>query len=133
MAEHESVINASGDLRRAVATRRPDAVVAAAATLAALLDPHTRAEEVGLFAVLAEDSEFTAHVEQLCSEHVDLDRLLAMVAGGGYESFPAFERALRDHIDREENGLFPAAAIQLGGPEWDRVTELTPVAGGSPR
>lgn len=128
MAEHEGVINACGDLRRAIATGNPVTVTVAATTLAGLLDPHTRAEEVGLFAILAEDGEFTEHIARLCAEHVDLDHLLGQIAAGGYEAFPAFERALRDHIDREENGLFPAAAIQLAGPDWDRVTDLTPAS-----
>lgn len=37
-----------------------------------------------------------------------------------------FENELRDHIDKEDNGLFPAAAIALGGPEWIEVHEITP-------
>ena len=34
--------------------------------------------------------------------------------------------ALRDHINREENGLFPASAIALSGSEWDEVERTTP-------
>jgi hemerythrin-like domain-containing protein len=29
---------------------------------------------------------------------------------------------LRRHIDREENGLFPAAVIALDGAAWDRLS-----------
>lgn len=126
MAEHVAVVNACGDLRRAVATRDPRRVGEAVAALRGVLDPHTRAEEVGLFAVLAEDPEFTGPVRRLCGEHGELDRLLAQVAAGGYETFPAFERALRDHVDREENGLFPAAAVRFAGPEWEQVDVMTP-------
>lgn len=59
--------------------------------LRGLLDPHTRAEQVGLF--------------------------------GGLD---AFVGALRRHIDREEDGLFPAAAIRLDGPDWEEVDVPTP-------
>ena len=37
-----------------------------------------------------------------------------------------FENELRDHIDKEDNGLFPAAAIALDGPQWIEVHESTP-------
>ena len=126
MREHVAIINATGDLRRACATGDPARVTATATALGGLLDPHTGAEEAGLFAVLAEDDEFTHHVRSLCAEHLGLDALLDRVAGGEHALFPTLERALRDHIDREENGLFPAAAVALAGPEWGRVVDLTP-------
>lgn len=123
MAEHEHIINHLGALRAALLepTRRQ----AAAATLAAHLAPHTAAEEVGLFAVLARDELFCAHIGELCLEHETLDRLVARVGAGEVELFPALERLLREHIDREDNGLFPASAIHLGGAEWDEVDLLT--------
>ena len=128
MAEHVEIINASGDLRRAVQTGEPAAVRAAARTLAGLLHPHTQAEEVGLFAVMSRDDEFTEHVARLCAEHETLDAALVAIAEGGLEGYAAFERDLRNHIDREENGLFPAAAIAFAGPEWTEVHDLTPPA-----
>jgi hypothetical protein len=130
MAEHVDVVNATGDLRRACATGDPTSVVRASDVLAALLIPHTGAEEAGLFTVLAQDPEFTDHVRRLCAEHDELDAGLERVRAGDRASFPAFERALRDHIDREENGLFPAAAVAFAGPEWERVGDLTPAAAG---
>lgn len=132
MREHVEVINATGDLRRACATADPVAVHGAVAALGALLDPHTVAEEVGLFAVLGEDPEFTDHVSRLCAEHVVLGDLLGRVDRGEHDVLPVLERALREHIDREENGLFPAAAVAFAGPEWERVTGLTPEPGGGP-
>lgn len=129
MREHVGVVNATGDLRRACATGDPVAVHGAVTALGALLDPHTVAEEVGLFAVLAEDPEFTDHVRRLCDEHVELGELLGRVDRGEHDVFPRLERALRAHIDREENGLFPAAAVAFAGPEWGRVTALTPGPG----
>lgn len=128
MAEHVEIVNASGTLRRACERRDDEAVVAAADALARLLDPHTGAEEVGLFAVLAEDDEFTEHVRGLCAEHTALDTALAAIRAGDHASFPAFDLALRHHIDREENGLFPAAAIAFAGMEWERVHALTPAS-----
>ena len=128
MAEHVEIINASGSLRRACALGDDGGVVAAADALARLLEPHTGAEEVGLFTVLAEDEEFRENVRSLCAEHTALDAALAAIRAGDHASYPAFDLSLRHHIDREENGLFPAAAIAFAGMEWERVTALTPAA-----
>lgn len=126
MSEHVDIINATGDLRRATEAGERAVVRDAVATVRALLDPHAEAEEAGLFTVLAEDAEFTDHVRGLCREHVALHQLLDRVDAGSHTLFPVFEKMLRAHIDREENGLFPAAAIAFAGPEWERVAALTP-------
>lgn len=123
MDEHVEVINSTGMLRRACEARDADAVRAWAAKVAGQLTPHTDAEEVGLFAVMKEWDEFTEYITSLCGEHVTLDALLARVADGDFDAVTAFENALRQHIDREDNGLFPAAAVALSGPDWERVTE----------
>lgn len=126
MDEHVTIINASGDLRRACLLGDPETVLRAVTVLRGLLGPHADAEEAGLFSVLAEDAEFTEQVRGLCREHGALHQLLDRVGAGSHALFPVFEKMLRAHIDREENGLFPAAAIAFAGPEWDRVTALTP-------
>ncbi|MEO5609168.1 MAG: hemerythrin domain-containing protein [Ornithinibacter sp.] len=128
MAEHVEIINASDLLRRACEAGDAALVAGTATHLSRLMRPHTTAEEVGIFTVLAEDEEFTAHVRSLCEEHIDLDERLEAIATGDHGSFAAFDRALRVHIDREENGLFPAAAIAFAGVEWQRVADLTPDA-----
>ncbi len=126
MEEHVAIINALGDLRQACAGAEPGTVHRAVAVCRDLLEPHARAEEVGLFSVLAEDEEFTAQVDGLCGEHALLHQLLDRVGAGSHTDLPALERMLRAHIDREENGLFPAAAIGLDGPDWERVVAITP-------
>lgn len=128
MAEHEDVVNALSALRSACVRTDAAAALAAVRVMAGLLRPHTRAEEVGLFAVMGEDEEFHEHIDVLCGEHQMLDDLLDAIASGAFDRFDAFERALRAHIDKEDNGLFPAAAIALSGPDWDRVDALTPPA-----
>ena len=132
MAEHVDIINEILDHVWNYDFGGDGAVVAPPSALAGRQQPHPGAEEAGLFAVLAEDEEFTEHVGSLCAEHTALDAALAAVRGGDHASFPAFELALRHHIDREENGLFPAAAIAFAGMEWERVTALTPAAPSRP-
>ena len=139
MGEHDELINASGDLRRACDSGELDAITRCVTALTALLGPHTRAEESGLFAVLAEDSEFTDHVHGLCAEHERIDALLADVLRAAQEpptddaaadrarrrtAYDAFEHLLRRHIDHEDNGLFPAAAVALDEADWQRCERL---------
>ena len=120
-AEHVDIVNALGELRRATSDGSPASVPDAAARLAALLDPHTTSEERSLLAELRREPEFTDHVDGLCDEHIALDHALSRIAAGHLADFPAFESQLRRHIDKEENGLFPAAVIALDGPAWERV------------
>ncbi len=129
MAEHEDIVNALTRLRSSCAAGDPEAVAEAVTAMESLLHPHTHAEEVGLFATMRQDHEFTEHIEGLCAEHTGLDAGLVRMRSGAHAEFDAFERALRAHIDKEDNGLFPAAAIALSGADWDRVDELTPPPG----
>lgn len=118
-AEHDEIINAMGVLRRAASAGDRDG--AAASHLAGLLYPHTASEERSLFAELRQDAEFTEHVAGLCAEHREIDAALARVIEGDLAAAGMLEDILRRHIDKEENGLFPAAVIALDGPAWERV------------
>ncbi|MBP6997934.1 MAG: hemerythrin domain-containing protein [Phycicoccus sp.] len=120
-AEHDEIINAMGVLRRAASAGDRDGAGAAASHLAGLLDPHTASEERYLFAELRQDAEFTEHVAGLCAEHREIDAALARVIEGDLAAAGMLEDILRRHIDKEENGLFPAAVIALDGPAWERV------------
>ncbi|WP_122261849.1 hemerythrin domain-containing protein [Ornithinimicrobium cerasi] len=126
MAEHTEIVNAAGSLRRACEEGNPSQVAAAVDAVGALLHPHTRAEEVGLFAVMRQQEEFTDHIDSLCAEHTTLDAQLERIAAGEHDLVDAFLHDLRHHVDREDNGLFPASAIALDGPDWDEVDRATP-------
>ncbi|UTT65937.1 hemerythrin domain-containing protein [Janibacter sp. CX7] len=127
-AEHEQIINASGLLRRAAQAGRTDEVVELVDEVAALLTPHTDAEEVGLFTVLRRDEDFTEYVDALCGEHVTLDELLERIRAGESDLADRFYKELRSHIEREEDGLFPASLTTLRGDDWTEVDELTAAA-----
>ena len=128
MAEHDDIVNALTRLRSSCAARDADDVPEAVSVMEHLLHPHTHAEEVGLFTTMRADEEFADHIDTLCGEHTDLDARLVRLRAGAYTEFEAFEHALRNHIDKEDNGLFPAAAIALTGPDWEQVDALTPPA-----
>lgn len=126
MAEHVDIVNATTELRHACADGDGPRVVRAVDGIELLLHPHTTSEEVGLFAVLRRQEEFTEHVDSLCSEHTALDEQLVRIRNGEHALVATFLTELRAHIDKEENGLFPASAIALSGAEWDEVEASTP-------
>lgn len=125
MTEHEDLVNFTGDLYRARDSGDPAAVAKALERLDALLHPHTHAEERGLFTVLRRSPEFHEHVDGLCAEHAGLGAMADEIRRGDFEVIDEFIAALRDHMDKEDNGLFPAAAIELEGPDWEEVVALT--------
>ena len=126
MAEHEEIINATGRLRGGVHSGDPDGVDDARAVVMGLLWPHTTAEEAGLFRVMAQEEVYADHIAVLCGEHEMLGTLLAAITPGDRDAMLQFEDALRNHIEKEDNGLFPAAAIALDGAQWDEVHATTP-------
>ncbi|MHB1008233.1 MAG: hemerythrin domain-containing protein [Propionibacteriaceae bacterium] len=126
MGEHEEIVNATGRMRAAVRSANPQAVEDARSEVSALLWPHTRAEEAGLFRVMAREELYADHIATLCGEHQNLDELLAVVTPGDDEAMLRFNDALRTHIDKEDNGLFPAAAVALDGAAWLEVHATTP-------
>lgn len=130
MDEHVEVINATGELREAVAAGGAAELASAKARVGELLWPHTEAEEVGLFTVLRRQDEFAGHIERLCAEHAGLDEALGAIGAGDLAAMRDFEDLLREHINKEDNGLFPAAAVALAGAEWEEVNRSTPGATG---
>ena len=126
MAEHEEIVNVAGVLHRASEGNDPHDVRQALEHTIAHLHPHTTAEEQGLFAVLRRNPDFTDHVDTLCAEHASLDALGERILAGETDLIDRYFNELRDHINKEENGLFPAAAIEMDGPDWEEAISLTP-------
>lgn len=118
MDEHERCINHLSALRAACRAGDGPAAANAARDLGDELHPHTHTEEISLFAQMRLDPEFTEHVDTLCAEHESLDAMLDAIIAGDLSLYDSFEFALRRHIDKEDNGLFPAAAIGLNDEQW---------------
>jgi hypothetical protein len=129
--EHVAIIEAAGVFRRTALTAGADAARGAGTALTHLLRPHTRGEEGGLFAELAQVDGFGDHVASLCAEHVDLDDDLGAILGGDLDRLDPFVSRLHRHIDREENGLFPAAAIALDADVLQRLGDMVDQSDGA--
>lgn len=134
--EHDEVvrlISHLGPARRQGGAARTAEV---AREIAAVLGPHTHVEEHGLFPALAGD--FPEQIAALEDEHRRIEAVLGEAADGRIPSDPAWPdrlteamALLRDHILKEQDGVFPAALAHLGTEEWEAVEAARARAGGT--
>lgn len=136
--EHVRLIDLSGDMQRAIVASDTTLARDLAVRTRDLLYPHTGAEERGLFAALRREEEaYGSTIDRLCGEHITLDGLIDRIIDGEWHLGAEFVHELREHIDREENSLFPASVVSIiDGDEWDRIeaddnaarAEITPLS-----
>jgi hemerythrin-like domain-containing protein len=126
--EHDLVVNLIGDVRAAQRDGDLPGLARAAQRIAVILEPHTVVEEEGLFPALAD--EFPDQMAALCGEH----RRIAAVLDEAATVVPADPtwpgrllealELLRNHILKEQDGVFPAALAGLGPEQWDAVAAV---------
>ncbi|MFD7406799.1 hemerythrin domain-containing protein [Streptomyces sp. NPDC059866] len=131
--EHERVVTLISHVRDA----RRDGAIARMAELvreiASVLGPHTQVEEHGLFPAMAE--KFPEQIAALEAEHRRIESVLAE-ADGPFLTDPGWPDRLidtldllREHILKEQDGVFPAALATLGTEEWEAVEKVRAEAG----
>lgn len=127
-AEHDAVVNLSGQARRAVHAGDLDLAAGHARAIATVLTTHTAVEEGALFPALVE--EFGEHVTALRAEHRLIEGVLAEAASCTPTDQAWAERlehalwVLREHILKEQDGVFPAALAELDPDQWDALEEV---------
>jgi hypothetical protein len=124
-AEHDAVVAEMPLVRAHLVAGRMLEAAASVRRMASILGPHTVVEEEGLFPELA--IEFPDHIAVLRAEHRAVEGVLAE-ARDGVPLDPSWpERllttfdVLREHILKEQDGVFPAALVSLDGEQWERV------------
>jgi hemerythrin-like domain-containing protein len=126
--EHEQVLDLISDVRAARLAGDVVRQADLACRIAAVLGPHTRVEEQGLFPALARD--FPDQIAELEAEHRLVEATLAeavRAAGdGGIPAGPGWPDrltqaldVLREHIFKEQDGVFPAALATLSTADWE--------------
>ncbi|MFJ4692304.1 hemerythrin domain-containing protein [Streptomyces sp. NPDC088766] len=132
--EHEEVLRLISHLRPAHRSGETTRMAQTAREIARVLGPHTRVEEEGLFPALA--GEFPGQIAALEAEHRRIESVLAEAADGATPSDPDWPdrlmdatAVLRDHILKEQDGVFPAALANLGTEEWEAVEAARTRAG----
>ncbi|MEP7194720.1 MAG: hemerythrin domain-containing protein [Actinomycetota bacterium] len=123
--EHDAVVTLVGQIRVALPAQRREDVAAYCQQILDVLAPHTVVEEDGLFPEMA--AEFPDHIEVLRSEHREIEKVLGE-ATDGFPQDPTWpdrlEGALfllREHILKEQDGVFPAALVSLDPDQWERI------------
>ncbi|WP_461023366.1 hemerythrin domain-containing protein [Thalassiella azotivora] len=132
-AEHDDVVRLVGLVRAGVARGDLDEVAALTRRIAEVLTPHTVVEEQGLFPELVD--AFPDHVAALEADHRRTEAVLAESAAAT-PTDPTWPQRLletlddlRDHILKEQDGVFPAALAELGSEQWERVEAVRARAG----
>ncbi len=138
--EHDLVLSLLGEVRAAWAGADTARMAELARQIAAVLGPHTEVEEHGLFPALA--AGFPDHIAALRAEHRHVETVLGE-ASAGCPADPAWPARLvaalamlREHIFKEQDGVFPAALTTLSTAQWEaaeavraRAGTLLPAAG----
>jgi hemerythrin-like domain-containing protein len=132
--EHDTVVALISEVR--TARQQGDAALMAqlARRITAVLTPHTEVEEHGLFPAMAAD--FPDQIALLEAEHRRIEAVLAEAADTT-PSDPAWPdrllsvlAVLRDHILKEQDGVFPAALAMLDPEQWEAIEAVRRHAGG---
>lgn len=131
--EHDAALHDIGVGRQAAAADDRQGAARAALRLLELLGPHTAVEEQALFPAMAR--EHPEHVAALAAEHAVVHTALVATALDGPHG-PDWQTpflnaldVLREHIFKEQDGLFPAALISLGAADWEAVEQVRVSAG----
>jgi iron-sulfur cluster repair protein YtfE (RIC family) len=122
IAEHELVTDLGDTAVRALDHGDLAAAGEHVAAMSAELAAHWQGEEKGLFEVMSREQEYADYIAPLVDEHRELGELLAgidLAEPSDQARFRAAVVELHEHISREEDGLFPASLIALGGQDWD--------------
>lgn len=131
--EHVEIRNLMGEVRRAVERDDLGAAVEHLQSLLPILAAHDAVEELSIYPSMETVPMQAEKVGILFDEHDHLDNVLeeAMTrlrtSGPEAIDWPAVLGGfamLWEHIDHEENGLFPAAAIAFENEDWERAEEV---------
>jgi hemerythrin-like domain-containing protein len=123
--EHDAVVAEIAEVRAFLRDHDVDGAAKTARRIAQILQPHTAVEEHGLFPAMSE--EFPDHVDALEREHRVVEAVLAEAALSTPSDPTWPERLLsaiellREHILKEQNGMFPASLTILDTEAWERV------------
>ncbi len=132
-AEHVDIQNLCGEVRRAVIDGNHELAGDRLARLATVLHEHDAVEELSIYPAMSRHAEYRDKVGSLFDEHDDLDRVIdealevlrdAGAASVSWDAVLAQFEILLEHIQHEENGLFPAAAIALDTTDWEEAERV---------
>ncbi|MGB8652352.1 MAG: hemerythrin domain-containing protein [Mycobacteriales bacterium] len=126
--EHERALDHVRAVTAALRAEDQPRALEACAALAALLGPHTAVEERALFPAM--HSEFPEHVSALRQEHRRIEAAIGAALDpderppGWQQELSAALVLLREHILKEQDGVFPGALGILRTAQWDELERV---------
>lgn len=123
--EHDVVVELISHVRDAHRAGDTGLMARLARRIGAVLEPHTQVEEHGLFPALADD--FPEQMAALEAEHRIVEAVLEEAEAGTPRDVAWPDRLiralglLREHILKEQDGVFPAALAALSTEQWEEA------------
>lgn len=137
MDDHFEIRNLCRHITGHVEAGRSEEAVRLVRELVRYFTVHNAVEEAGLYLSMTRFEEYEEKAGTLYDEHDALDAIiddvLVLADAGRYAEIDfaplvAEFDVLVEHINHEENGLFPAAAVALDQADWDRCERLRAAA-----
>jgi hemerythrin-like domain-containing protein len=126
--EHNAVVELVGRIQGSLRDHAAEDVATSCREILNILAPHTVVEEEGLFPEMTD--EFPEQIQLLRSEHRAIEKVLGEAADG-FPVDPTWPdrllgvlQMLREHILKEQDGVFPAALFVLDADQWERIEAL---------
>jgi hypothetical protein len=116
--DHEAVLALTAALRRASAGAGERSIDALLDELAAVLAPHTRREEVGVFGALRDVDVPDDYVGVFEHDHAEIDATMA-VTRQDHAHLSRLVTLVERHVHAEETDMYPAAHQLLAPADWD--------------
>jgi hemerythrin-like domain-containing protein len=123
--EHDDVVAIISRIHSAMVGQDRQEVARGCQQILSILAAHTVVEEEGLFPEMTD--EFPEHIEVLRSEHHEIEKVLREAADAIPDDPTLPDRLvkvlflLREHILKEQDGVFPAALVALDADQWERI------------
>ncbi|WP_052466348.1 hemerythrin domain-containing protein [Mobilicoccus massiliensis] len=133
MDDHFEIRNLCGHIRRHVEAGERAEALEYLRELKRFFSVHNVVEEAGLYLSMTRFEEYEDMAGTLYDEHDALDALIddaLALADAGRIGDIDFEPLLKEfvvlfeHINHEDNGLFPASAVALDDEDWARCERL---------
>jgi hemerythrin-like domain-containing protein len=123
-AEHDDIVALMAQVAEALAGGDAEGAAQVCKQLLTVLRPHTTVEEQGLFPAMR--GEFADQVEALQAEHRAIEAMLAEPPTNAEwpRRLTAALHQLREHILKEQDGVFPASLAILAPEDWDHLDEV---------
>jgi hemerythrin-like domain-containing protein len=125
-AEHDAIVNLIGDVRAALEHDHLGDAAQGCRDILAVLGPHTQVEEQALFPAMR--AEFPDQIDVLVAEHRSIESVLTEASTGAptdwVRRLPGALHELREHILKEQDGVFPATLAILTPEDWDRLDQV---------